>query len=163
MNLPDFSVRRPVTIVMFFLGVILLGLISWHKLPQELFPPITFPQISVITFYSNAAPEEIETLITRPIEETVGSVAGLKHIYSRSREGISIVTIAFDWNVEIDFAALGVREKIDLIKERLPAESEDPLIVKFNPLERPIIILSVTGGNSLMDLREVASTALKDN
>jgi len=163
MNLPDFSVRRPVTIVMLFLGIILLGFISWNKLPQELFPPINFPQISVVTYYANAAPEEIETLITRPIEESVGSVSGLKHVYSRSREGISIVTIAFDWNIKIDFAALAVREKIDLIKERLPVESDDPLVVKFNPLERPIIILSVTGGESLVDLKDVARKSLKDN
>jgi hydrophobic/amphiphilic exporter-1 (mainly G- bacteria), HAE1 family len=163
MNLPDFSVRRPVTIIMFFLGVIMMGFISWEKLPQELFPPITFPQISVITYYANAAPEEIETLITRPVEETVGSVAGLKHIYSRSREGMSIVTIAFEWDTKIDFAALAVREKIDLIKERLPVESEDPLVVKFNPLERPILILSMTGGNDLMELRDIARKSLKDN
>ncbi|MBN1492718.1 MAG: efflux RND transporter permease subunit [Candidatus Omnitrophica bacterium] len=163
MNLPDFSVRRPVTIIMFFLGILLLGSISWQKLPQELFPPITFPQISVITYYANAAPEEIETLITRPIEESIGSVAGLKHIYSRSREGMSVVTIAFEWDIKIDFAALAVREKIDLIKERLPVESDDPLVVKFNPLERPILILSVTGGNDLMELREISRRALKDN
>lgn len=163
MNLPDFSVKRPVTIVMFFLGVILLGFISWEKLPQELFPPINFPQLTIITYYANAAPEEIETLVTRPIEEAVGSVAGLKHVYSRSREGMSVVTIAFDWNIKIDFAALAVREKVDLAKGRLPAEAEDPLVVKYNPLERPIVILSVSGGNSLMELRDISKSALKDN
>ena len=163
MNLPDFSVRRPITIIMFFLGILLLGAISWNKLPQELFPPISFPEISVITFYGNAAPEEIETLITRPIEEVVGSVAGLKHIYSRSREGMSMVTIAFDWNIKIDFAALAVREKIDLVKERLPSEADDPLVIKFNPLERPIVILSVTGAENLMELRDICSTTIKDN
>ena len=76
MGLPDFSVRKPVTIFMVFSAVILLGLISWFRLPQEFYPPITFPQLTIKTVYKDAAPEEIEILITKPIEETVGSVSG---------------------------------------------------------------------------------------
>jgi len=147
---------------MIFMGIILLGVISWQRLPQELFPPITFPEISVVTHYLNAAPEEIETIITRPIEEAVGSVSGLKRITSISREGRSVVTVAFHWGMNIDFAALAVREKVDLVKELLPNEASDPLVVKFNPLERPILILSITGNLSPYELREVSRRVLKD-
>jgi len=162
MNLPDLSIRKPVTVTMVFLAIILLGIISWQRLPQELFPPITFPEISVVTHYLNAAPEEIETIITRPIEEAVGSVPGLKRITSVSREGRSVVTVAFHWGIDINFAALAVREKVDLVKELLPREASDPLVVKFNPLERPIMILSVTGNLSSFELRELSRRVIKD-
>jgi HAE1 family hydrophobic/amphiphilic exporter-1 len=162
MNLPDLSIRKPVTVFMVFIGIILLGVISWQRLPQELFPPITFPEISVVTHYMNAAPEEIETIITRPIEEAVGSVPGLRRITSVSREGRSVVTVAFHWGIDINFAALAVREKVDLVKELLPNEASDPLVVKFNPLERPIMILSVTGNLSPFELRELSRRVIKD-
>lgn len=145
MSLPEFSIKKRVTVYMFTAGLILLGILAFKKLPQELFPPITFPQVTIVTDYSNAAPEEIETLITRVIEEAIGSVAGLKRIESTSREGRSTIIASFNWGQDIDFAALAIREKVDLIKERLPKESGDPVVLKFDPLSRPILMLSVTG------------------
>ncbi len=144
MSLPEFAIKKKVTIYMFTLGLILLGVLSFKRLPQDLFPPITFPQVTIVTDYSNAAPEEIETLITRVIEEAIGSVAGLKRIESVSREGRSTIMASFNWGQDIDFAALALREKVDLIKERLPKEAEDPVVLKFDPLSRPILLLSVT-------------------
>ncbi len=129
---------------MLTIGLVLLGVLSFARLPQELFPPISFPQVTIVTDYSNAAPEEIETLITRVIEEAIGSVAGLKRIESISREGRSTITVSFGWGQDIDFAALAIREKIDLIKERLPKEASDPVVLKFDPLSKPILMLSVT-------------------
>ncbi len=148
---------------MFTAGLILLGILAFKKLPQELFPPITFPQITIVTDYSNAAPEEIETLITRVIEEAIGSVAGLKRIESVSREGRSTIIASFNWGQDIDFAALAVREKVDLIKERLPKEAEDPVVLKFDPLSRPILMLSVTGAEMPpVRLKMLAEKMLKD-
>ncbi len=144
MNLPEFSIKKKVTVYMFTAGLILIGILAYKKLPQELFPPITFPQVTIVTDYSNAAPEEIETLITRVIEESIGSVSGLKRIESVSREGRSTIVVSFNWGQDIDFAALAIREKVDLIKERLPKEAEDPVVLKFDPLSRPILLLSVT-------------------
>lgn len=146
------------------IGLLLLGIISFSRLPQELFPPLTFPQITIVTEYVNAAPEEIETLITKPIEESVSSVSGLKRLESISREGRSTVVVSFDWGQDIDFAALAVREKIDLIKERLPKEAEDPVVLKYDPLTRPIMILSVTGQNlEPVQMKVLAEKMLKDN
>ena len=125
MRLAEFSVRRPVTITMIFLAVILIGIISLQRLPQELFPSITYPQLTVVTTYANAAPEEVETLITKIIEEAISTVRNLKRIRSSSREGLSMVTAEFVWGTNMDFAALSMREKIDLIKERLPRDAED--------------------------------------
>jgi len=162
MRLPEFSVNRPVTTSMFFLGVLMLGLISLTRLPRELFPSITYPQLTIVTTYENAAPEEVETLITKIIEETVGTVSNLKRISSISKEGISIVTAEFGWGTNMDFASLGVREKIDLIKERLPLGSSDPIVMKFNPFELPVITLSTTGDKSPSELLRISRKFIKD-
>ena len=156
MKLSRFSVNRPVTITMIFLGVALLGFISWKRLPQELFPPITYPQLTVVTLYGNAAPEEMENLITKPIEEAIGTVKNLKKIKSISREGVSMVTAEFDWGTNMGFAHLELREKIDPVKELLPLESEDPTILPVNPFSRPIMILSVTGQETPRELLKIA-------
>jgi len=144
-------------------GIIVLGVIALTRLPQELFPPITFPQVTIVTDYSNAAPEEIETLITRPIEEAIGSVSGLKRIESVSREGRSNINVSFTWGQDIDFAALGVREKIDLIKERLPKEAGDPVVLKYDPFAEPVMMISLTGPNlDPARLKLLAEKMLKD-
>lgn len=162
MNISAFSVSKPVTITMFYLGVVLLGIISFIRLPQELFPPINYPRLSVVTNYQNAAPEEIETLITRPIEEALGAVGNMKGITSISKEGTSIVTVSFNWGTNMDFASLSVREKIDLIKDRFPRESDDPVVMKFNPFELPVLRYSVTGSLSPYELRKYSKKILKD-
>ena len=162
MNIAKLSVNRPVTIMMVFLGIILLGFISWAKLPQELFPSITYPQITVVTSYENAAPEEIESLITKIIEEAVGTVNNVKRISSISKEGLSLVMVEFNWGANMDFAALNVREKIDLVKERLPRESQEPIVMKYNPFDLPILTLSITGPLSSLELREICRKYIKD-
>ncbi len=163
MALPNFSVRRPVTTVMVFLGILLLGFISWSRLPQELYPPITYPQLTVVTFYKDAAPEEMEILITKPVEEAVGTVSGVRRISSISKEETSLVIAEFAWGTDMDFAGLGVREKIDLIKETLPRGSEDPIVMKFNPFELPVAVLNITAeGISAGDLMYTTRKIIKN-
>ena len=162
MSLASLSVNRPVTVLMFFLGVVLLGLLSWAKLPQELFPSITYPQITVVTSYENAAPEEIESLISKIVEESVGTVNNVKRISSVSKEGSSLVMVEFNWGTNMDFAALNVREKVDLIKERLPREAKDPIVMKYNPFDLPVANLAVTGPLLPLELREMCRKYIKD-
>ncbi len=163
MGLSSFSIRRPVTVIMFFLGIVLFGLISWTRLQQELYPPITYPQLSVITFYKDAAPEEMEILVTKPVEEAVGTVSGVRRISSISKEETSLVIAEFSWGTNMDFAALGVREKIDLIKESLPRGSEDPIVMKFNPFELPLMVLNITADKiSPAELRKIVSKVIKN-
>ncbi|HNX90522.1 MAG TPA: efflux RND transporter permease subunit, partial [Candidatus Omnitrophota bacterium] len=162
MGMTSFSIQKPVTTIMIFLGVCLFGVISMMKLPQELFPPIKYPQLTVFTSYANAAPEEVETLITRPIEEAVGTVSGLRSIRSISREGVSLVFAEFDWSQNMDFAALRMREKVDLVKARLPRDCSEPLVVPFNPFEMPVLRISVTGNRSPVDLRRISTTIIKE-
>ncbi len=164
MNLAKFSVERPVTIMMIVAAILIFGVVSLELLPQELFPQIVYPQLTVVTPYGNAAPEEIETLITKPVEEAVGTVAGVKRIHSISKEGLSLVIAEFGWSQNINFAALGMREKIDLIKERLPREAEEPIVLPYNPFDRPVLILSITssGDRSPLSLRNIARKMIKD-
>ncbi len=148
---------------MFFLGIVLFGLISWTRLQQELYPPITYPQLSVVTYYKDAAPEEMEILITKPVEEAVGTVSGVRRISSISKEETSLVIAEFSWGTNMDFAALGVREKIDLIKESLPRGSEDPIVIKFNPFELPLMVLNITADKiSAAELRRTVNKIIKN-
>ncbi|MDO8643424.1 MAG: efflux RND transporter permease subunit, partial [bacterium] len=163
MSLPRYAIQQRVTTVMVAAGVIFLGTISAFSIQKELFPQLTFPQITVITDYVNAAPEEIETLITRPLEEAISATSGLRELRSISQEGKSTIFASFGWNENIDFAALSVREKIDLVKERLPKEAADPVVLKFDPLARPIMILSVTGKLSPVELKTITEQILKEN
>jgi len=162
-SLPDVSIRRPITTLMVYIGVFLFGVISLNFLSRELFPPISYPQLSIVTPYENAAPEEIETLITKPIEEAVGGISGLREINSTSKEGLSLVIAEFGWNQNMDFASLAVREKIDLIKERLPRDAAEPIVIKFNPFELPVLSISVSSSERTpVQLREIARKWFKD-
>jgi len=156
------AIRRPVTTIMVYVAVTLLGMIAWSRMPQELFPPITYPQISVVTRYKDAAPEEIELLVTNPIEEVVGTVPGLRRISSISKEEVSLVIAEFTWGTNMDFAALGVREKLDLVKERLPRGAEDPVVIKYNPFELPALVLNVSGPLPPYELLELTRRQIKD-
>ena len=163
MSLPALAIRRPITTLMVYIGVVLFGVISAWNLRQELFPPITYPQLSIVTPYANAAPEEIETLIAKPIEEAVGSISGLRKVTSISREGLSLVVAEFGWEQNMDFASLAVREKLDLIKERLPRDAQEPVVVKFNPFELPIMNISLSSETRTpVDLKRVARKWFKD-
>ena len=163
MNLIHHAIKLRVTTIMGSLGIVFFGMVSAFSLHKELFPPLSFPQITVVTEYVNAAPEEIETLITRPLEEALSSTSGLRALESISQEGRSTIFASFGWNENIDFAALSAREKIDLVKERLPKESEDPIVLKFDPIARPIMILSITGNMSPADLKLLSERILKEN
>jgi len=131
-KLTKFALNRPVTVLMVFLSVILIGFISWQRLSVELLPSMNYPQITILTTYENVAPPEIETLISKPIEEALGTVKGVKRIESLSKEGMSLVTLDFELGVDTNVSALDVREKIDVVKGSLPRDIENPIIAKFD-------------------------------
>lgn len=161
-------VERPITVTMFFLAVALFGTISLLRIPQELFPSFEYPQIAVITRYEGAGPEEAEKLITKLIEETVKTTKNIRRVWSISKEGNSIVVCEFFWGTDINFAALEVREKLDLIKERLPKDCKEPIVLKYNPFQIEVINLSVryktvdTDLLKLAELRMLCKKNIKD-
>ncbi|MFC2091617.1 efflux RND transporter permease subunit [Elusimicrobiota bacterium] len=169
MKITEICVNRPVTTIMIYLGVIIMGFISLFKTPRELLPSLVYPQITVITVYENATPEEIERQVTKILEESVGTVNNLKSVNSISREGLSLVIAEFNWGTNMDLASMDVREKIDLVKERLPRDTEEPIVMKFNPFELPVLrlLLSKSTGEtdprSLYKMRDSAKKVIKNS
>src|SRR5574344_2138399 len=156
MGIIRFSTNRKITITMMYVLILLLGLLGWNRLPREFMPNIEFPQLMIITTYENASSQEVENLVTKVIEESAGTVKGVKRIHSVSKEGVSIVTAEFLWDTNMDFASLNLREKIDIAKVKLPRDSGEPQIEKFNPFALPVMILSLTGEKSPQDLLKIA-------
>jgi hydrophobic/amphiphilic exporter-1 (mainly G- bacteria), HAE1 family len=156
MSIVRFSVLRPITIVMLYVLIFLLGIMSWFRMPREFMPNLEFPQLMVLTTYENASSQEVENLVTKVVEEACGTVKGVKRIHSISKEGVSIVTVEFVWGVNMDFASLNLREKIDLVKSKLPREANEPQIEKFNPFALPVITLSLSGNRPSHELLRIA-------
>ncbi|MEE8604104.1 MAG: efflux RND transporter permease subunit [Candidatus Aminicenantaceae bacterium] len=146
---------------MFFLGIVLLGFVSLRELSVDLLPNISYPRLSVVTQYQGVAPEEIETLITRPLEAAVSRIPGLRRVESVSKEGVSFMTLEFSWGTDMDFAMLHTREKLDGAQSMLPEDVEEPTIIPLDPQSRPIIILSVSGPGSLLELKEFSEEVIK--
>lgn len=162
MNLPNFSVNRPVTILMLFIGLILIGLISFQNLGLDLLPDLSFPMSAIIVSYSGVAPQEIENMITIPLEEAVATIQGVKNINSYSREGSSVVLMEFNWGTDMDVSALNIREKIDQVKGFLPDDASDPIIIKFDPSLMPILVLGMDSEErDLEKLQEYAEDIIK--
>jgi len=144
MSLAAASVRRPITTVMAFLIVILLGSIAFWRLPVDLMPELVYPTLTVRTDYPNVGPQEVEDLITRPIEEAVAAIAGVETITSTSSEGQSAVRVAFTWGTDLDEAADEIRTRVDRIRGRLPEDAETPTVFKFDLASFPILYLGVS-------------------
>ncbi len=144
MSLAAASVRRPITTVMAFLIVILLGGIAFLHLPVDLMPELTYPTLTVRTQYPNVGPQEIEDLISRPVEEAVSAIAGVKQISSSSSEGQSSVRVAFTWGTDLDVAANEVRSRVDRIRASLPDDAQAPTVYKFDLASFPILFLGVS-------------------
>ncbi|WP_027340347.1 efflux RND transporter permease subunit [Halonatronum saccharophilum] len=161
MKMSDFSVDRPVTILMMVLLVVVVGIVSLNRLPLDLFPDLDLPYVAVITNYEGVGPEEIENSITRPIEERVGTVDGVKDIYSMTSPGTSLVLIELDWSVDVDFATLDMRESISLIEDFLPDESNKPMVVKFDPSQMPIMEIAISGDMGLDRLKSIGEDNFK--
>ena len=162
MNLPNFSVNRPVTILMLFIGLILIGLISYQNLGLDLLPDLSFPMSAIIVSYSGVAPQEIENMVTIPLEEAIGTIRGVKNIYSYSREGSSVVLMEFNWGTDMDVSALNIREKIDQVKGFLPDDASDPIVIKFDPSLMPILVLGMDSEEKdLQKLQEYAEDIVK--
>ncbi len=155
------AIRRPVTISVIFIALILFGFISYNRLPIDLLPDITLPVCMIVTPYPGAGPLEVERLVTKPIENGVATVPNLKHIESTSSENVSFITLTFDWGTDLDVAVSDVREKIDIVLSDLPAEAERPFLFKFSTEMVPVVVIGVKGNLSSQRLYDYVED-LKD-
>jgi HAE1 family hydrophobic/amphiphilic exporter-1 len=161
MNIVGFFVRRPVFITMATLIVIVLGAVSLSRLPIDLMPDITYPTLSIITTYENASPEEIEELITRPIEEAMSAVPGVEEVSSVSSEGSSSVRVTFTWGTDLDTAANDIRDRLDRVAIRLPEEAERPILRKFDLASFPILIMGASSQLDPIQTRRIVDEQIK--
>ncbi|MEZ4652669.1 MAG: efflux RND transporter permease subunit [Candidatus Eisenbacteria bacterium] len=159
MSLVSGSMRRPVTVTMLTLAAIVFGFVSLGRLPLNLLPDISYPTLTIRTEYADAAPAEVEKLITEPLEDAVAVVRGLRGLRSVSRPGVSEITLEFGWKTDMDYAGIDVREKIDLVN--LPDDVESPTLLRFDPSLDPILRLGVHGDEDPVTLRHLAEHVLK--
>jgi hydrophobic/amphiphilic exporter-1 (mainly G- bacteria), HAE1 family len=155
MSIAEISVKRYVLIAMITVTIIVLGVIGYLGLGLDLFPKIDFPYVVVSTVYPGAGAEEIETQISKKIEDSVGAIEGLDKLSSISKEGVSIVILQFKLGTDVKYSEQTVKEKVETVKSDLPADAYDPAISRFSINDSPIIYLSIQGKRDLADIREI--------
>lgn len=153
------AVRRRVAVLMTAIALAAFGVVGYQRLSLDLLPDISYPSLTVQTEFSDTAPAEVENLVTRPVEEVVGVLRGLRSIHSVSRPGVSEVTLEFAWGADMDLLLLDVREKLDRLI--LPEEADDPVVLRFDPSLDPILRIALGSPGDLMEGRRLADLKLK--
>lgn len=161
MYISDVSVKRPVFTTMVTIALIVLGFVSYFQMNVDLFPDIDFPYVVVTTVYPGAAPEAVATDVTQKIEDAINPIAGVKHIQSRSSEGVSLIITEFTLETKSIEAAQEVREKISSIRAELPADIEEPVVQRYDPQSEPIITIVMGGDRPPKELTSLADKLVK--
>ncbi|HZJ82302.1 MAG TPA: efflux RND transporter permease subunit [Clostridia bacterium] len=161
MNLSEVSIKRPITTLMIILIVVIFGIVSLFKLPIDLLPSFEIPVAIVSTNYQGVGPQEMENLVTRPLEESIATVGNIESISSITSEGQSVVIVQFAFGTDMDFAALEMREKIDLIKGFLPDEASAPMVLKIDLNAQPIVQISLSNSGDLAVSQSIAEDMIK--
>ena len=158
MNITQLSIKRPAFITSIMIAIITVGFIAFKKMQVELFPDIDIPVIFVGTTYSGASPSEIESLVTKPLEEEISAVSGIKKILSRSLKDTSQIIVQLYANTNIRYAEQQIRDKINQAREKLPEDIKEPIIRRVDPADQPIITVVLTS-----NLPEAEAFDLADN
>jgi len=161
MKVTRFAVHRPIFTIMLTVIVIILGGVSLMRLPIDLMPDITYPTLSISTEYENASPEEMEELVTRPMEEAISAVPGVEEVSSISTEGVSNVRPTFSWGTDLDAAANDIRDRLDRVIPRLPEDAQRPRLRKFDLASFPILILGASSNLDPVELRRLIDDQVK--
>jgi len=157
------AIQRPVAVIMLFAALVLIGVLGWIRLPVDLLPSITYPRLTVMTTYGEIPAEDVERLVTQRLEEVVTALSGVRGVRSRTREGISTITVEYEWGTQMDFANLHLRESVDRVafRDDFPEGAERPVILRWDPSSRPMSILVLEGESDLADLTEFAREVVK--
>ena len=159
MRIIDFSIRRPVTVLVFCAAAVVFGLVAFGDLAVDLLPEITYPSLSVRTEYEGVAPTEVEALISKPLEDAVGVVNNVVKVSSSSRTNLSDITLEFGWGTNMDMASLDVRERLDLVQ--LPDDAGRPVLLRYDPSLDPVLRIGLYGDEDLVRLRLIAEREVK--
>ncbi len=161
MNLSAVAIQRPVFTVMSALAILVLGLMGFQRLGSDLFPDVSFPAVVVTVPYPGASPVEVESLVTKPLEDSVISLNGIDRVRSFSREGSGQLFVMFHLGVDVAEAASEVRERVSQVRYRLPEETREPIIQRFDVSAAPVLTYTLRGSGSLSELREYADDILR--
>ena len=155
MSIYQTAVKKPVTTALIFVAVAVFGIFSLMNIPINLYPEFDANTIMVITTYSGASASDIENNVTKPLENTLNGVSNLKHITSNSKENSSVITLTFEYGIDIDVATNDVRDKLELVKSTLPDDANTPMIFKFGADDMPILLISATAEESMPGLNKI--------
>lgn len=161
MSLAGLSIKRPVFITCVLLLILVLGVFSFLKLPVDLFPDVTFPVVTVTTPYPGAGPKEVEILVSKPLEEEIGSISGIKTVRSANREGVSIVVAEFTLETDVKYAEQQVRDRVSSTRAKLPTDIKEPTIRRIDPADQPIMILSLRANLPMAAHYDLANEVIK--
>ena len=145
MTLADLSIRRPIFMSSVLTVILILGIISYKKLPVDLFPDVAFPVVTVTTIYPGAGPQEIETQVSKIMEEEISTLNGIKTVRSVNREGTSVVIAEFTLETDVKAAEQQVRDRVGSAKRKLPEDIKEPVIRRMDPADQPIMIIALKG------------------
>ncbi|MGB8492339.1 MAG: efflux RND transporter permease subunit [Bacteroidales bacterium] len=155
MSIYSASVKRPVTTILIFAALIVVGIYSLVQLPVDLYPEMELPYVLVYTTYPGASATDIESNVTRPLENSLNSVTNLKEITSSSSDGVSVIFMNFEYGTNLDEASNDIRSTLSMVERLLPTDSEKPTILKFNTTMMPIIFYAVTAKESYAGLEKI--------
>lgn len=161
MNIPKFSVSRPITILMIMLAFVLIGMVALFSLNIDLFPDVDFPITFIQAPYPGVDPTEMENIVTSKIEEEINTVQNIRKMTSQSFEGYSWISIEFNWGTDIDLATIDLREKVDIAKRKLPRDMEAITVSKFDINAQPVLNVALGGEVDLKKLRDIADNEIK--
>lgn len=161
MNLSALSIKRPVTMIMLTVAMIIFGFVSLPRLAIDLMPELNFPVAVVVTSVDGGSPSEVEKLVTKPIENALGTVADLDSISSVSMQGASQVILFFNWGTDLDQATLNMRDKVDQVRGILPDSAHAPRVLRIDPNSQPILTYALTGEQDVNQLKKIAEDVIQ--
>src|ERR1035437_7493985 len=162
MNIAELAIKRPIFVIMIVVSILVLGLIGYTSMGVDMVPDIESPTISVTTVYPGASAEEIENLVTKPMEDALAVVEGLDTLSSTSAESVSIITTRFNLGADVKYAETRVRDAVNKTKRKMPDDAEEPTVSRFSAAEWiPVIMMSVKGNKDLAELKEIVEDNIK--
>lgn len=161
MKIVNFSIKRPVSVIIIVAVIMLLGFVSFSRTSVDLLPDMNFPMAVVITSYNGAGPEEVESQVTKTLESSLNSLSNISEIQSTSSEGSSMIMVMFDWDTNMDSAMLDIRENISFVESFLPEGAGKPMVIKMDPNMMPIIQIGVSGGENLEQVQDIAEDIIE--
>jgi hydrophobe/amphiphile efflux-1 (HAE1) family protein len=160
-TLSSVAIKRPVFTVMVMAAMLVLGIVAFRRLGSDLFPDVSFPAVVVTVPYPGASPKEVETLVAKPLEDSVVGINGIDRVRSFSREGSALVFVLFNLGVDVSDAATEVRERVSQVRYKLPTETKEPIISRFDVSASPVLTYTVRGQGSLADIRDYTDHTIR--